>query len=174
MDWPTANRLPWEVLLLFGGGFALADAFEQTELSDWIGREFGATLGGQSQWLVIAATCLLLTVLSEFASNVATASILLPILAPAAVRMGMDPRLVMVAATLAASCGFVLPAATPPNALVFTSGRVSAWEMARRGFLLDLIGVVLVTAAALWLFAPLAGIEPGQVPAWAVESGSDR
>jgi len=167
MDWPTANRLPWEVLLLFGGGFALADAFEQTGLSLWIGERFGATLGGQPLWLVIGATCLLLTVMSEFASNVATASILLPILAPAAVRMGMDPRLVMIAAPLAASSGFVLPAATPPNALVFTSGRVTALEMARRGIVLDLIGVVLITLAVLWFFAPLAGIDPYTVPAWA-------
>lgn len=171
MDWPTANRLPWEVLLLFGGGFALADAFKHTGLSQWIGEWFASTLGGQPMWLIIAATCLLLTVLSEFASNVATASILLPILAPAAVRMDMDPRLVMVAATLAASSGFVLPAATPPNALVFTSGRVSTLEMARRGFVLDLVGIVLVSLAVLYLFAPLAGIEPGAVPSWAVGSG---
>jgi sodium-dependent dicarboxylate transporter 2/3/5 len=167
MDWPTANRLPWEVLLLFGGGFALAGAFEKTAFSGWIGERFGAALGGQPDWLVIGATCLLLTFLSEFASNVATANIVLPILAPAAVRMGTDPRLVMVAATLAASCGFMLPAATPPNALVFTSGRVSALRMARKGFALDLIGVVLVTAAVLWVYAPLAGIRPGVVPEWA-------
>lgn len=169
MDWPTANRLPWEVLLLFGGGFALADAFQQTGLSQWVGEEFALSLGGQATWLVIIATCLLLTVLSEFASNTATASIILPILAPAAVQMGMDPRLVMVAATLAASCGFMLPAATPPNALVFTSGRVSAIEMAKRGFVLDIIGVVLVTLAALWLFAPIMGIDPHVVPSWAME-----
>jgi sodium-dependent dicarboxylate transporter 2/3/5 len=170
MDWPTANRLPWEVLLLFGGGFALADAFEASELSDWIGTRFGETLGGQPAWLVIAATCVLLTVLSEFASNVATASILLPILAPTAVRMGMDPRLVMVAATLAASSGFVLPAATPPNALVFTSGRVTARQMAGRGVALDLLGVVLITMAVLWVYAPLAGIGGG-VPEWAGPGG---
>lgn len=169
MDWGTANKLPWEVLLLFGGGFALADGFEKTGLSVWIGERFGAALGGQPAWLVIGATCLLLTFLSEFASNVATANIVLPILAPAAVKMGMDPRLVMVAATLAASCGFMLPAATPPNALVFTSGRVTARQMARKGFALDLVGAALVTAAVLWVYAPLAGIVPGRVPEWAAK-----
>jgi sodium-dependent dicarboxylate transporter 2/3/5 len=167
MDWPTANRLPWEVLLLFGGGFALADGFAASGLSQYVGDEFARALGGQPAWILVLATCLLLTFLTEFTSNTATCNIVLPILAPAAVRMGIDPRLIMVAAALSASCAFMLPVATPPNALVFGSGRVSVRDMAQRGLALNLIGVVVVTLAILWSYAPQAGIEAHNVPDWA-------
>jgi len=167
MDWPTANRLPWEVLLLFGGGFALADGFAASGLSQYVGDEFAMAFGGQPAWVLVIATCALLTFLTEFTSNTATCNIVLPILAPAAVRMGIDPRLMMVAAALSASCAFMLPVATPPNALVFGSGRVSVGDMARRGFILNLVGVVVVTLAILWSYAPQAGIEAHRVPDWA-------
>lgn len=167
MDWPTANRLPWEVLLLFGGGFALADGFAASGLSQYVGDEFAKAFGGQPAWVLVLATCLLLTFLTEFTSNTATCNIVLPILAPAAVRMGVDPRLMMVAAALSASCAFMLPVATPPNALVFGSGRVTVGDMARRGIALNLIGVVVVTLAVLWSYAPQAGIEARTVPDWA-------
>ena len=167
MDWPTANRLPWEVLLLFGGGFALADGFAASGLSKYVGDEFANAFGGQPAWVLVIATCTLLTFLTEFTSNTATCNIVLPILAPAAVRMGIDPRLIMVAAALSASCAFMLPVATPPNALVFGSGRVSVGDMARRGLALNLIGIVVVTLAILWIYAPQAGIEAERVPEWA-------
>lgn len=169
MDWPTANRLPWEVLLLFGGGFALAEGFAATGLSEWIGKAFATTFSDQPVWVLVFATCFLLTFLTEFTSNTATCNIVLPILAPAAVQMGVDPRLVMVGAALSASCAFMLPVATPPNALVFGSGRVTVGQMARSGFCLNLIGVVFVTAAVLWIYAPLAGIKTTSLPNWATE-----
>jgi sodium-dependent dicarboxylate transporter 2/3/5 len=174
MDWPTANRLPWEVLLLFGGGFALADGFAASGLSKYVGNEFANAFGGQPAWVLVVATCLLLTFLTEFTSNTATCNIVLPILAPAAVRMGVDPRPIMVAATLSASCAFMLPVATPPNALVFGSGRVTVGEMARRGLALNLIGVLVVSAAVQWFYAPQAGIVADEVPEWARRVGAER
>ena len=167
MDWPTANRLPWEILLLFGGGFALAGGFAETGLSEWIGQRFAGAFHDQPAWAVVLATCTLLTFLTELTSNTATCNILLPILGPAAIELGLDPRLVMVAATISASCAFMLPVATPPNALVFGTGRVSVWQMARSGILLNLIGIALVTMAVMWLYAPQVGIDPSVLPEWA-------
>ncbi len=167
MDWPTANRLPWEVLLLFGGGFALADGFAAAGLSQWVGGEFEAGFGGQPVWLMVAGTCLLMTFLTEFTSNTATCNIVCPILAAAAANLGTDPRLLMIAAALSASCAFMLPVATPPNAIIFASGRVTVGRMARRGFALNLIGVALVTAAVLWVYAPQSGIDRDRTPTWA-------
>ena len=158
MDWPTANRLPWEVLLLFGGGFALAGAFGASGLSKWVGGQFLVALAGQPAWLLVGATCLLLTFLTEFTSNTATCNIVLPILAAAAAPLGVDARLLMVPAAISASCAFMLPVATPPNAIVFGAGRVSVRQMAGYGIVLNLIGVGMVTLATLYLFAPRMGI----------------
>ena len=158
MDWPTAVRLPWDVLLLFGGGFALAEAFQASDLSRWCGERFETAFAGQPVWLLVGGTCLILTFLTEFTSNTATCNILLPILAAAAAAMGIDARLLMVPAALSASCAFMLPVATPPNAIIFGSGRVSVAAMTRAGLALNLIGVVLVTLATLFIYAPQAGI----------------
>lgn len=171
MDWETAERLPWGILLLIGGGFALADAFTATGLSEWIGRRFAAGVVDWPVVLLVAAVCLLLTLLTELTSNVATVSTLLPILANVAPELALDPRLIMIPATISASCAFMLPIATPPNAIVFGSGRVKMGEMARYGIVLNLIGVVLVTAATFLLIAPQFGIEPDRLPGWANTGG---
>lgn len=167
MDWSTAERLPWGVLLLFGGGFALAEAFRSTGLSEWVGREVTRTISGTSPWLLVAGLCLSITFLSELTSNVATVTTLLPILAGVALDLPMDPRLVMIPATIAASCGFMLPIATPPNAIVFGTGHVPVGQMMRSGFLLNLIGTILTTLATFWLLVPQQGIAPDRVPGWA-------
>lgn len=167
MDWKTANRLPWEILLLFGGGFAIASGFTATGLSEWVGMRFAGGLSGQSVWVIVLATSGLLTALTELTSNTVTCNILLPILGPTAVQMGVDPRLVMVAATISASLGFMMPVGTPPNALVFGTGRLTVWEMARAGFLLNLVGVVLVTIFVMVFYAGQLGIDPQILPEWA-------
>jgi solute carrier family 13 (sodium-dependent dicarboxylate transporter), member 2/3/5 len=166
MDWNTANKLPWGILLLFGGGFAIAGAFQSTELADWLGNEFAAVVGGWQPWLLVAAVCLLLTFLTELTSNVATVSTLLPVLAATAKGIGVDPRLIMIPATISASCAFMLPIATPPNAIVFGSGKVRMSQMANYGLALNLIGVVVVTLGTFTLIAPLLGIPLDGLPAW--------
>ena len=158
MDWETASKLPWDILLLFGGGFAIAGAFESTKLSVWVGQVFSHVAAGQPVWVLIAAVCLLLTFLTEFTSNVATINALLPIIAAASVALDVDPRLLMIPATISASCAFMLPIGTPPNAIVFGTGRIRMGRMAVNGLVLNLVGVVLVTLATLWLMVPQLGI----------------
>lgn len=147
MDWETARTLPWEILLLLGGGFAIASGFETTGLSQFAGRQITEIGANVPLWCFIGLVCLTLTFLTEFTSNVATVSVLLPILAATAVDLDLDPRLVMLPATFATTCAFMLPIGTPPNAVVFASGKVSIGQMARYGLILNLIGIVVITAA---------------------------
>lgn len=158
MDWETANRLPWGILLLIGGGFALAGAFKATGLSEWIGAIAAQQMTGWSPVLVVASCCFMLTFLTEFTSNIATVSTVLPILGAAAVSMGIDPRLVMIPAAVSASCAFMLPIATPPNAIVFGSGEIRIGQMMKVGLVLNLIGVVVITAITFLVLVPRLGI----------------
>ena len=167
MDWQTANRLPWGILLLFGGGFALADACKSTGLSDWTGQRLAVLVEGQPLWVMILGIGVLVTFLSELTSNVATANALLPMIGGTAVALGMDPRLLMIPATIASSCGFMLPVSTPPHTIVFGTGRIRLQEMARYGLFLNLAGAVLMLVTALWLLEPQLGTRPGELPDWA-------
>lgn len=167
MDWRTASRLPWGILLLFGGGFALADACKSTGLSEWTGAKLAIVVAGQPVWLMILVIGILVTFLSELTSNVATANALLPMIAGTATALGLDPRLLMIPAVIAASCGFMLPVSTPPHAIVFGTGRIKLTEMVRYGFVLNVLGAVLLLAASTWLLEPQLGIEPGRLPEWA-------
>ena len=167
MDWKTAERLPWSILLLIGGGFALAGAFKATGLAQWIGDEFSASVANWPVWLLVAAICCLLTFLTEITSNVATVSALLPILAGICVNLNLDPRLILIPATISTSCAFMLPIATPPNAIVFGSGRIQMSQMARYGTLINLFGVVLITVFTFLVIVPLFGISIESAPDWA-------
>jgi sodium-dependent dicarboxylate transporter 2/3/5 len=160
MDWQTAEKLPWAMLLLIGGGFAIAGAFGSTDLADWTGKFLSRSLAGVPPLLLIASICLLMTFLTEFTTNVATVTTILPVLAGASVKLGLDPRLVMIPATISASCAFMLPIATPPNAIIFGSGQVRISQMVRYGVVLNLIGVVLVTSAAFFWLTPKKEISP--------------
>jgi solute carrier family 13 (sodium-dependent dicarboxylate transporter), member 2/3/5 len=151
MDWQTAERLPWGILLLIGGGFALASGFAETGLSHWLGDVLAGRVATWHPVLLVAAICLLMTFLTEFTTNVATVNAILPVLAGTAVGIGIDPRLIMIPAALSTSCAFMLPIATPPNAIVFGSGKIPMQAMIRYGFLLNLIGIVLVTTVMLVL-----------------------
>ena len=149
LNWETAERLPWDILLLFGAGLALALAFQETGLSAWVGEELGEHLAGWPAWAVVGAVCLTMTFLTECTSNVATCSIVLPVLAAVAVQLDLPPEVLMLPAAASASCAFMLPVATPPNAIVFGSGRVTMGAMARTGFVLNLLGAAAVTALTL-------------------------
>jgi solute carrier family 13 (sodium-dependent dicarboxylate transporter), member 2/3/5 len=148
MDWKTVQKLPLSIILLFGGGFALAKGFADSGLANWLAGEI-SFLSAMPMWAMIFFICVLVTVLSEFASNVATVTLVLPILAAIAIGAGMNPLYLMLPATFAASLGFMLPVATAPNTIVFGSEMITAKEMARAGFLLDLAGAVLITGTML-------------------------
>ncbi|MGE3182804.1 MAG: SLC13 family permease [Phycisphaerae bacterium] len=164
MDWETAGKLPWGILLLFGGGFSLAAGMQMSGLSAWLGDAF-AGLGMTDPLLLIASTCGLLTFLTEITSNTATAEIMIPIAANAGVAAGVNPLLMMTPAAISASLAFMLPVATPPNAIVFGSGYVDMGRMVKTGIILNLIGVVVATAVVYFVLRPLWGIGAG-LPEW--------
>lgn len=166
LDWEWMSRLPWGILVLFGGGFSLAASFEKTGLSEWLGGRL-AVLQGAPAILMIFATCLLLTFLTEMTSNTATATIMMPVLAATAVAAGCHPLLLMMPAAMSASCAFMLPVATPPNAIVFGSGYISIPQMAKTGLGLNLIGAVVITLLTYFVAVPAFNIGLTSAPAWA-------
>ncbi|MCB9643125.1 MAG: anion permease [Myxococcales bacterium] len=163
LDWETAKNIPWGMLLLFGGGFALASGIKASGMSSWIGEIFRwpglasfGTLG------ILLFLCLLITFLTEFTSNTATTEISLAMVAPVVATFGgtgVHPYLLMIPITVAASCAFMMPVATPPNAMVYASGLVSMRSMVRAGVWLNLISAVLIAlllyAIFLWMGIPL-------------------
>ncbi|MEE3346696.1 MAG: SLC13 family permease [Nitrospinota bacterium] len=149
LDWNTVqSKIPWGILLLFGGGFALASGFGATGLDKWIGDKLTG-VAGWPLWAVVLTICLAVTFLTELTSNTATTTMILPILGMAAVAATVHPLFFMLPATLAASFAFMLPVATPPNAIVFGSGWVSVPQMSRAGLVLNFVGAGIVTTAVL-------------------------
>lgn len=144
LDWETAAKIPWGVLVLFAGGLCLAGAFKSSGLSEMLGNSI-SSLGTLPVLLSIASICLAVTFLTEVTSNTATTTILLPILVTGAIAAGVEPKLFMIPATISASFAFMLPVATPPNAIVFGSEKFSVSEMAREGLVLNLVGILIVT-----------------------------
>ena len=152
LDWQTARNIPWGILLLFAGGLAIAKAFQTSGLAQKVGSVLEATAGTLPLLLVLGLICLVVTFTTEVTSNTATTTLLMPILAAAARGTGVDPALFMVPAALSASCAFMLPVATPPNAIVFGgSDRITIPTMVRHGLLLNLLGVVVITLVCWWL-----------------------
>jgi sodium-dependent dicarboxylate transporter 2/3/5 len=150
LTWVDAIRLPWGIILLFGGGMALAQSFESSGLAAWI----GASMSGLSmlgEFMVILLVVAIVNFLTEFTSNLATVTMILPVLAPIAVSAGVHPFVLMAAATLAASCGFMMPAGTPPNAIAFGSGYLRIMDMIRTGFVMNLISILLISSLAYFL-----------------------
>ncbi|ACN13893.1 predicted Na(+)-dicarboxylate cotransporter (solute carrier family 13 protein) [Desulforapulum autotrophicum HRM2] len=166
MDVTVFKNLPWDIVILFGGGFALAKGFQVTGLADFIGNKL-QVLAGFSTVAMIGVICTSLTFLTELTSNTATTQMILPILASIAVAMKTNPLLLMIPAALASSCAFMMPVATPPNAIVFGSGRVKIGEMVKAGLLINLIGIVLITTLFLLVGTAVFGIKVGVLPVWA-------
>lgn len=154
LDWKTAMNIPWEILLLFGGGFALAEAFQQSGLSIWVGKQLSG-LTSLPPIVMVAVIAFLMTFLTELTSNTAITQLLLPVFAAMAVAGHIHPLLLMIPATISASCAFMMPAGTPPNAIVFSSGRVPIIKMAKAGFFLNIVGVILVTLLVMFLVNPM-------------------
>ncbi len=152
LDWESAVTLPWGMLILFGGGIAIAKAFAESGLSDVLGAAF-AGLQHLPVLLMVVLVAALVTALTELNSNTATAVLLLPVLAAVALSLGVDPLLLMLPATLSASCAFMLPVATPPNAIVFGSGQVPIQVMVREGLVLNLLGLIIISVTSALRFS---------------------
>lgn len=151
LTWKEASRLPYEIILLFGSGFALSKGFETSGLSDWLAAQL-LGLKHVPVVLLVLGVCFVVTLISEFASNVASIQLVMPVLISIQAALDIDPRLLLIPAALAASSGFMLPVATAPNTIVFSSGHIRVREMASVGFLTDLFAIAIITIASLLFF----------------------
>ena len=166
LEWKDAQHLPWGILLLFGGGLSMASAISSTGLAAWIGNG----IGGLQNWptvLLVVIVIALMVFLTEMTSNTASTATFLPILTSIAIGLGENPLLFAIPTVLAASCAFMLPVATPPNAIVYGSGRITIPEMSRAGLLLNLLFIALLSLGALTFFSFVFGVEIGVLPEWA-------
>lgn len=150
LDWDVSKELPWGVLLLFGGGLAIAGGFKETGLADWIGQQL-IVLEGMNFILIVILTTALVLFLTEITSNTATATMILPILASLALAINVHPYAVMVPAAMAANCAFMLPVGTPPNAIIYATGRITISEMVRAGFWINILAIVLIVGAVYFI-----------------------
>jgi sodium-dependent dicarboxylate transporter 2/3/5 len=144
MNWDTAVKLPWGLLILFGGGLSLAAALDSTGFSQFLGGS-ASVLAALPTILVVALVVVMMIFLTEMTSNTATTATLIPVLYAVAVGLGINPFMLILPAGIAASCAFMLPVATPPNAIVFGSGMVTIPQMSRAGLLMNILGIVLIT-----------------------------
>lgn len=165
LDWTTASKLPWHILLLFGGGFALATAFKESGLSMWFGGHLTG-LASLHPIMIIMIIALFMTFLTELTSNTATTEMILPILAGMAITSNIHPLMLMIPATLSASMAFMLPVATPPNAIIFGTSRISVGQMARAGLFLNLVGAVVITLMMYFWGDIVFDIHAGTLPDW--------
>lgn len=163
LDWRSAEQIPWGILLLFGGGLSLAAGVRASGLDQFIGLQFSA-FGGMPTLLIVLLVALILIFLTEVTSNTATATIFFPILAGAAPALGIDPLMLLIPAAMGVSCAFMLPMATPPNALVFATGEVSIRQMAKAGLILNFISAALVTLIVYTGGVWFLGADPTGVP----------
>jgi sodium-dependent dicarboxylate transporter 2/3/5 len=144
LDWKTAAMIPWDIIILMGGGFALAEGFSSTGLTEWLAGQLGV-LHGVPPFLLVLAVVLVVTFLTEMTSNAATATLFIPVMGALAVSMDLHPLALMVPSALAASLAFMLPVATPPNAIVFGSRQLTIGQMVKAGIWLNLIGALVVS-----------------------------
>ncbi len=166
MDWKTAESIPWDIILLFGGGFALANGFKESGLSLWFGQEL-SWLKDIHPFIILLIITTIVTFLTELTSNTATIETFLPVLAGLAVSTSINPLLVMLPATIAASLAFMLPVATPPNAIIFGTKRLKIIDMSRTGLFLNFVGIIIVTLATYYFATYLFDINFSSFPDWA-------
>ncbi|MCL6218673.1 SLC13 family permease [Zunongwangia pacifica] len=163
LSWEEAVKIPWGIILLFGGGMALAKAFSDTGLANWIGEQL-VNLENLPLFLLILILVASVNFLTEVTSNLATTAMLLPILAPMALALNLHPYFLMVAATLAASCAFMLPVATPPNAVVFGSGYLKIADMMKTGFWLNIISILIISLIIYFALPLIWDFDPYTIP----------
>ena len=168
LSWDDAKKIPWGILLLFGGGLAIAKGFTTSGLSDYIAAQLQVWLGDASPFVIVVSTVGIITGLTEVASNTATISLSLPIMASLSQAIEAHPLLLLIPTTVAASCAFMLPVSTPPNAIVYGSGRIPIMKMVIAGVWLDVLSIVLLTGFVYTLGHLAFGVLDG-FPAWAVQ-----
>jgi len=166
MNWETARKIPWNIVLLFGGGFALAQGFVQSGLSVWFGEQL-AGLASVDPIVLTTANVTMMSFLTELTSNTATTEMILPILAGLSTTIEVNPLLLMIPATLAASLAFMLPVATPPNAIVFGTNRIRVKDMVKTGILLNIAGIIVATLMMYFWGTLVFGIDVSVFPDWA-------
>lgn len=165
LDNSLFKKIPWDIILLFGGGFALAEGFQQTGLSKIIGEQL-SVIGTIHPLIMIILICTILTFLTELTSNTATAQTLLPIIAALSVTLEINPLLLMIPATISASFAFMLPVATPPNAIIFSSGKVAIKDMMKAGIFLNFSGIIIVSLIMYFIGSNIFGFDPNIFPGW--------
>ena len=163
LNWKDTFQLPWGIIILFGGGMALAKAFETSGLAVWLGGLM-TTFGGLPLFVLILLLITAVNFLTEITSNLATTAMLLPVLAPLALEVGVHPFGLMVGAAVAASCAYMLPVATPPNAVVFGSGYLKIPDMVSRGLALNIFSIILITIMVYWFLPVLWEINISEFP----------
>lgn len=163
MTWEEALKLPWGVVLLFGSGMALAKGFTETGLALWIGDQM-SSLDGYSLLLLMLILVAMVNLLTEITSNLATTAMLLPVLAPMTLNLDVHPFMILVAVTVSASCAFMLPVATPPNAVVFGSGYLRIPDMVRTGRVMNVISIIFITIVTYYLLPILWDFDPSHFP----------
>jgi sodium-dependent dicarboxylate transporter 2/3/5 len=161
--WEDLVKIPWGVVLLFGGGMALSVGFAKSGLAHWLGENLGA-MNGISIFVIIFILILAVNFLTEITSNLATTSVILPLLAPLAISLNTHPYSLMVSTAMAASCAFMLPVATPPNAIVFGSGYLKISDMLRAGVWLNLISVIILFFLIIYVLPVIWGFDMSAYP----------
>ncbi|MBQ3034050.1 MAG: DASS family sodium-coupled anion symporter [Deferribacterales bacterium] len=167
LDWKTAVKIPWDIVLLFGGGFAIANGFAKTGLANWISTQLTSleTLGILG---FVTIVTLLVIFLTEVTSNTATATLMVPIMGSAAVALGVHPFATIISACVAASFAFMLPCATPPNAIVFSSGAIRIVDMVKAGLWLNFVGAAVIIVFVVYVLPIFWGVDLNVVPQWAI------
>ncbi|RRO20279.1 SLC13 family permease [Flavobacteriaceae bacterium 14752] len=158
LTWEEAVKIPWGIIILFGGGMALAKGFTETGLANWIASQI-TVFEGVVVIVFVLIVAAMVNFLTEVTSNLATTAMLLPILSPVALSFDMHPFLIMIAVTLSASCAFMLPVATPPNAIVFGSGYLKVSDMVKKGFLMNIISIIIITLAVYFIMPEIFGLD---------------
>src|SRR5699024_789125 len=166
LEWSDVEQLPWGVLLLFGGGLSLASSISNTGLADWIGQGV-SVFGSWSILFVVTLVVTMIVFLTEITSNTAVTAAFLPIMASVAIGLGENPLILAVPAALGASCAFMMPVATPPNAIIYGSGKLRIPQMSKAGLWLNIVFIFLLTAGTFVLFNYVFGVVPGVLPGWA-------
>ena len=158
IEWSDGVKLPWGIILLFGGGLSIATAMKSSGLALWIG-ELAYNIDSLDLILIVLIIVMTVNFLTEITSNLATVSMLLPILASISISLGIHPYIIMVSATIAASCAFMLPVATPPNAVVFGSGYLKMSDMVKTGLVMNVISIVIVSLYVYFMLPMLWNID---------------
>ncbi len=163
LDWSISRDLPWGVLLLFGGGLAIAAGFGETGLAAWIGDQL-TVLDGLSMFLVVISVTAFVLFLTEITSNTATATMIMPVLAALALALNVHPFILMMPAAMAANCAFMLPVGTPPNAIIFATGKITIPEMVKAGFWINMFAIVMIVAAMYVVMPLVFGVDISMFP----------